>query len=311
PPKTIDSVRFTIDEAAGSEVGISEFEVYPARVKNIAPDASVAVSSESSSTSQTGLKAIDGKTGGYPGNYREEWASQNEVSGAWISLSWNVNRTINSVVLYDRPNPLDNINGALLEFSDGSTIEVGSLPEDGSAHTVTFDAKTVSWVKLNISDAEGVNVGLAEMQVFGYPLEEGYGNIAPFSRVLVSSQGSAQAGIKAIDEEKDGYPGDYSREWSTRSETAGAWITLEWERTFSVDSVILYDRPNSSDNITSGSLLFSDGSSVSVGTLPNNGSGHIINFPAREIKWVKLVIDEAAGHNTGLSEIEVFGVSVD
>jgi len=42
------------------------------------------------------------------------------------------------VVLYDRPNATDQITGGTLTFSDGSSVAVGSLANDGSPVTVAF-----------------------------------------------------------------------------------------------------------------------------------------------------------------------------
>jgi hypothetical protein len=54
--------------------------------------------------------------------------------------------------------------------------------------------------------------------------------------------------------------------------------------------MVLHDRLNSNDQITGTTLSFSDGSSVTVGTLANNGTG---------------VSD--ATITVGLSKIEVYG----
>ena len=40
-----------------------------------------------------------------------------------------------------------------------------------------------------------------------------------------------------------------------------------------MDRIVLHDRPNLTDNVRSGTLLFSDWTSVPVGALPNDGSG--------------------------------------
>jgi hypothetical protein len=69
----------------------------------------------------------------------------------------------------------------------------------------------------------------------------------------------------------------------------------------------LHDRPNVDDNVRAGTLLFSDGSSVSVGTLPNNGTGLTISFAAKTITAVQFRIDNAVGRNIGLAEFKVLG----
>lgn len=134
-----------------------------------------------------------------------------------------------------------------------------------------------------------------------------FANKARTAAVTVSSENPAfgQLGIKATDGSATGYPGDYSREWTTNGENVGAWIQLKWNAATAVKQVILYDRPNLNDQIHGGTLLFSDGSSLQVGALPNNGAPLSVNFPAKNVSWVKFRVDQASGW-IGLSEFEVF-----
>jgi glycosyltransferase involved in cell wall biosynthesis/LmbE family N-acetylglucosaminyl deacetylase len=135
-----------------------------------------------------------------------------------------------------------------------------------------------------------------------------FANIAFLADVSVSSENTAtkQLGIKAIDGITDGFPRFSVNEWVTVRETVGAWIRLSWSQAYAVNKIILYDRPNLQDNITRATLTFSDGSSISVGALPNNGGGYEIKFAAKTVEWVKLTVDAARGENTGLSEFEVY-----
>jgi LmbE family N-acetylglucosaminyl deacetylase len=133
---------------------------------NIAILATVSVSSESVITGQLGIKAIDGITDGSPRFPVNEWVTMGETAGAWIQLSWPQVHMVNKIVLFDRPNPQDNINGATLTFSDGSSIQVGTLPDNGSGYEINFAAKKIQWVKLTVDTASGENVGLSEFEVY-------------------------------------------------------------------------------------------------------------------------------------------------
>src|SRR5690606_37638681 len=115
---------------------------------NVAGTAVVTASSQNSSTNQLAIRAVDGVIDGYPGDYTREWATQGQGAGAWIQLNWSVPVTVNSIVLYDRPNASDRIAGATLLFSDGSSVAVGALNNDGTATTVGFTSRTVSSVRL-------------------------------------------------------------------------------------------------------------------------------------------------------------------
>jgi hypothetical protein len=135
-------------------------------------------------------------------------------------------------------------------------------------------------------------------------------NVAATAAVTASSQRSTtQAATKAIDGIASGYPVNSAAEWSSNRERAGAWIQLDWSSNRTVNRIRLFDRPNTSDWVMSGTLLFSDGTSIAVGALPNDGSPLDLTFTARTIRWVRFRIDtvSAATGNSGLSEFEVYG----
>lgn len=63
------------------------------------------------------------------------------------------------------------------------------------------------------------------------------------------------------------------------------------------------------DHILSGVLLFSDGSAVKVGELPNDArSARGITFPFKTVSWVVFAVDTVFKEtdNVGLAEIAVF-----
>jgi hypothetical protein len=115
------------------------------------------------------VKAVDGFTDGNPlGSYMHEWATVGQKAGAWLNLQWSSPQTLGSITLFDRPNTNDQITGGTISFSDGSTLTVPSLPNDGSAFTLTFPAKTVTSLRLTTTSASSttLNIGLAEIQTF-------------------------------------------------------------------------------------------------------------------------------------------------
>ena len=109
-----------------------------------------------------------GSADGYPGDYTHEWATLGEGAGAWLNLAWSSPQALTSITLFDRPNPDDQITGGTVTFSDGSSLAVGVLPNDGSPLTLTFAAKTVTSLKLTITSVSSTtqNIGLAEIQAF-------------------------------------------------------------------------------------------------------------------------------------------------
>ena len=114
--------------------------------------------------------AIDGVVGGFPDDISKEWASNREKAGAWIKLSWQQPQKVDRVWLFDRPNTLDQVTAGVLEFSDGSKIELAMPLPDNAARGVeiSFPHKTVSWVKFTVTGVkkDSPNIGLAEFAVF-------------------------------------------------------------------------------------------------------------------------------------------------
>jgi hypothetical protein len=128
---------------------------------NIAPMATVSVSSTAVSNGQSGAGVADGVVD------RNDWVAQGETSGAWIKLAWERPATIHEIDLFDLPDPNDNVLSGMLIFDDGSTIAVEALPPTGAARRVTFPAKVVRSVMFRIDQAQGPQAGLAEIMVIG------------------------------------------------------------------------------------------------------------------------------------------------
>ena len=106
---------------------------------------------------------------GYPGDHTKEWATVRGKAGSWLKLSWASPQTVNRIVLYDRPNLKDQITGGNIQFSDGSSIAIGPLNNEGSPNTYLFSSRTVTSLQFNITSVSATtqNVGLAEIEVYG------------------------------------------------------------------------------------------------------------------------------------------------
>ncbi|MGD0167940.1 MAG: PIG-L family deacetylase, partial [Gaiellaceae bacterium] len=135
---------------------------------NIASRATVTASSENTVTGQLAIKAVDGSAEGYPGDYTHEWATLNEGAGAWLNLAWASPQLINRIVLYDRPSSTEQITSATLSFSDGSTVDVPALANNGAAVAFDFPAVSTTSVHLAITSVSDstVDIGLAEIEVW-------------------------------------------------------------------------------------------------------------------------------------------------
>lgn len=101
-----------------------------------------------------------------------EWRSASrmtfwgEIDYPWIELSWETTQAVNQVVLYDRPSMESHTAGGILHFSDGSKLLVHQIPNDGSPKAVSFPTKRIDWVRFEVTDADGIQVGLSEIEVY-------------------------------------------------------------------------------------------------------------------------------------------------
>jgi hypothetical protein len=131
------------------------------QLRNIAPFATVTVSSEDTSRGQTGAGVADGQPD------TNEWSTVGEIEGAWITLTWDQPATVTEIDLYDRPDPVDKVLSGTLTFEDGSVIVVHALPASGAPERISFAPKTIRSVTFRIDQAQGRNAGLDEIMVIG------------------------------------------------------------------------------------------------------------------------------------------------
>ena len=142
------------------------------------------------------------------------------------------------------------------------------------------------------------------------PALAGPDNLAPLAQPTASSsRGPAQAAAQAT----DGIIGVAGRgEWACAGDTTDwgyirfPWLQLTWAQPVTVGRVVLYDRPAPGVHTAGGRLLFSDGSTVWVNQLPNDGTARAVSFAPRQVSWVKFEVTDGRGRDLGLSEIEVF-----
>ena len=135
-------------------------------------------------------------------------------------------------------------------------------------------------------------------------------NVAAAATVTASSQNTAtgQTAAKAVDGVIAGYPADPTREWATIGGKAGSYLKLAFPTAVTLNRVVLYDRPNANDQITAGTLTFSDGTTVPVPSLDNAGQATTITFTDRPTTSLRLTVTTVSGTtlNVGLSELQAY-----
>ena len=142
-----------------------------------------------------------------------------------------------------------------------------------------------------------------------YPVNAGPDNIAPLAKVTASSSLSDEFGPQNVTDGLIHIP--KKGEWISTSQRGGTWIQLTWDHTVNINKVIIYDSPAKETHIAYGTLHFSDGSTVTVLLIPNDGSARVVTFPAKKVEWMRFNVEDGEGVNLGLSEIEVFPAPVD
>jgi hypothetical protein len=134
-------------------------------------------------------------------------------------------------------------------------------------------------------------------------------NIAPEAIVSVSSVHPDYKSSAAVDGAVDGFPRNMNREWASKGEQDTATLRLTWSTPEKIDRIWLFDRPNTLDQVKSGMLVFSDGTTLTTGPLPDEArQGLEVSFEPRTVRWLVFVVTgvKKGTQNIGLSEIAVF-----
>jgi LmbE family N-acetylglucosaminyl deacetylase len=139
--------------------------------ENAAREEGVTVTASSSMDTEPAENAMDGYPLGAAMGAGHEWVTNEEGVGSWIEYTFPSPTPLEGVTLFDRPNLDDQVTGATIEFSDGSSVPVGALPNNGSGLTIRFPARTVTSVRLKITSVSATTtaVGLAEFEAWRAP----------------------------------------------------------------------------------------------------------------------------------------------
>ncbi len=146
-----------------------QYHVNVESTRNAAREDGVTVAASSTkATAQSAEKAIDGYPVGAPMDDAHEWVTDGGGAGSWIELTFPSPTPLDSVTLFDRPSADDQVTGARLEFSDGSSVPVPALPNNSSGLTIQFPVRTDTSVRLVITSVSDTTteVGLAEFEAW-------------------------------------------------------------------------------------------------------------------------------------------------
>jgi hypothetical protein len=204
--------------------------------------------------------------------------------------------------------------GAPLAYNWTQTGGASVTLSNATASEPTFTAPSAtSTLTFSLTVNNGTQTSGASTVTITVGTPTGTGNIAPLATATASSQNTStgQVASAAIDGVISGYPDDSTAEWATEGGGVGSWLKLTWSEPYTITSAVLYDRPNLDDQITSGTLTFSDGTVLSFGSLPNAGTPGLTVTPTTPVTATSLLMTvtgvSSSTLNVGLSEIEVFG----
>jgi hypothetical protein len=77
---------------------------------------------------------------------------------------------IKSVRLYDLQGTSSGITGGTLSFSDGTSVQVGSISKSGTVINLGSDGKNVDSIRFTVTAARfPYNIGVAEIQAYNGP----------------------------------------------------------------------------------------------------------------------------------------------
>lgn len=230
--------------------------------------------SMSSSASQAGHHAAAASSGS-----GGDWRSDGETTGAWLAASWSSPVDVRRVVLR-QPAGAPTIVSGYLSFSDGSRLRV-QLGEETT--TVPVVPRRITSVRFTVIEAaEGADaVSLDELSAddesAGPPVEVGDGP---------SNLASSAVGLNAALGDDDP---------ATTAALDGEALDVEWGRPQEVDRIAVTGS-SSGAALVSGSLEFSDGSTVPIGAVTADPARPtVVAFMARSVTSVRLVADQGAG----------------
>ena len=138
---------------------------------------------------------------------------------------------------------------------------------------------------------------------------QGEANLARKARIEVPSCAAGYRAEAMVDGVTEGFPNNPTAEWASKGGGVGVKVRFSWPQPVTVGCLWLFDRPNLADHVRAARVNFSDGSTASVGELPNDGQTPFkLNFPPKTATWLEVIVTEVGPRtrNVGFSEIAVF-----
>ncbi len=169
-----------------------------------------------------------------------------------------------------------------------------------------FSPTRTKFLRISIMESKGkMPASVAEVSAIWEkrnPVE----NLAFTARVTTSSDSALTHDKRGIN---DNIIAEFGKigEWRPAKDDSEPWLQMDWVNPQTIDQIVLHDSARTDDNLLKGVLFFSDGSEIEVTDIPASGKTRIVDFPAKEVSWVRFTIKEFEGE-AAVSELQVFPV---
>lgn len=305
PQRTVTSVKLQVTGGSGQNIGLQEIGAYGPPPQNFGALQPTDVARTATATASSSYQASPSDTRYQPGSVIDglngtEWASNGEKD-PWLQLSWPTPQTISSITISDPTDGMGQASRGTLTFSDGATLAVNGIPHSGKPFVINFAPKLVTSVKFQITGGTGNNIGIQEIQALA-PTD-----LAGSATATASSYyNDDSSNLRNVTyQPSQAIDGDPSSEWASQGEL-GPWIKLSWPTPQKISAMTFADRSNLTDWAPGGTLTFSDGTTITVKGIPNDGTPIQVTFPSKTVTWVKFQVTGGSGENVGLQEIQAF-----
>lgn len=251
----------------------------------------------SASSSALGASPHDAVTG-TEGRHSKGWRSGPETTGAWLELEWSRPHDVRRVVIVRNSMNQPGITDGFLSFSDGSDLQL-RLSTTSPRSVVSFGRRSVDRLRFTVT---AVNDGARSVSISAFTVDDH----ADAGAVATDAAADGEIGALASISQSGGSgasdprgllgaSSDDDLGWSV-PRPGGAWVQLDWPTARELTTIEVSGRAGSSAALARGTLTFSDGASLQLGSVLSDPDHPTqISFMPRSTTSVRLSVDSVSG----------------
>lgn len=115
--------------------------------------------------------------------YDGVWIPEPEDTGKKAQVTFSQPKDVETVVLYDHPDPDANVLNAVILFDDGTSVHTGALDPNGAATVIAVQKTAVASFTVILQETQG-NAGLTEVEAYGSEMDTDL----PFVKLMDGTQ---------------------------------------------------------------------------------------------------------------------------